>query len=368
MRRLGNTVARLAASRRAAHFAIANDAGRLDEMHGFGSNPGALTARTYLPANLENGAALVVVLHGCTQSASVYDKGSGWSKLADRHGFVLLFPEQRRANNPNLCFNWYVPDDARRGKGEAKSISQMVEHMVDSHELDPSRVFVTGLSAGGAMTSVMLATYPELFAGGAIIAGLPFASANTLSDALKRMRGHGAPPRRELAARAKAASPHRGPLPTLSVWHGTRDTIVDSANAGDIVDQWRDYHGLGSSVGMVDIAAGHRHEVWRDAEGRTVIERYDVAGMGHGTPIETRGRQACGIAGPHMLESNICSTRHIAAFWGLTEPGTARREKPLVANASASLSPPAHLARPQPVTSVAGKVIEDALRAAALMR
>ena len=364
MRRLGNIVSRLAASSRVSQTAIAANDGRLAELRGFGSNPGALAARTHVPVGLPKGAALVVVLHGCTQSASVYDKGSGWSTLADRHGFALLFPEQRRANNANLCFNWYVPGDARRGQGEALSISQMVEHMTAKHGLDPSRIFITGLSAGGAMTSVMLAAYPELFAGGAIIAGLPFASANTLPEALDRMRGHGAPSRPELAARVRSAAHHTGQRPTLSVWHGTRDTIVDSANAVAIVDQWRDLHGLGATAGVVGLADGHRREVWRDAGGRDIIEKYDVRGMGHGTPLDTRGSEACGIAGPHMLEANICSTRRIAGFWGLTGARTARREA--VALEAALVPAPAPLASPS--ASGVGAIIEDALRAAGLMR
>lgn len=358
MRRLGKTISRLTAARRQMLAAIADDHGRLGDLTGFGSNPGALDARSYVPHGLPDGAALVVVLHGCTQNAAVYDQGSGWSKLADRNGFAVMFPEQRRTNNSHLCFNWYAPGDARRGEGEAASISQMVEHMAATHRLDPSRVFITGLSAGGAMTSVMLAAYPEMFAGGAIIAGLPFASANTLPEALARMRGQGAPPRGVLAARARAAAHHRGPGPTLSVWHGTRDNIVDAANAVAIVDQWRDLHGLGSDDSVVETVNGHRREVWRDAQGRDFIEKYDVQGMGHGTPIDTRGAEPCGNAGPHMLEANICSTRRIAAFWGLAAPVTARKATPETA---AALPPPA-------VIGGVGAVIEDALRAAGLMR
>ena len=101
------------------------------------------------------------MLHGCTQTAADYDQGSGWSQLADRHGFVLLYPEQNRANNANLCFNWFEPGDIARGKGEALSIRQMIGAVAVAHGMDRDRVFVTGLSAGGAMASVMLATYPE---------------------------------------------------------------------------------------------------------------------------------------------------------------------------------------------------------------
>lgn len=372
MRRLSATIARLSAAKNAMSAAIANDDGRLSDLTGFGSNPGALAARMYLPDGLASGAPLVVVLHGCTQSAAAYDRGSGWSELADRCGFALLYPEQRRANNPNLCFNWFTSGDARRCKGEALSIRQMIEHMVATHDLDPEWVFVTGLSAGGAMTAVMLAAYPEIFAGGAIIAGLPFATADTLPDALQRMRGQGEPSRRDLAARARNAAPDTQRVPRLSVWHGTQDTIVDPANADAIIDQWRDLHGLGDTNGAVEQVDGHRREVWRDAKGRDIIEKYDVNGMGHGAPLDTGSGTGCGTAGPHMLSTGICSTTRIAEFWGLVKADAVRREpsRPQPAIALIPERPAAAAARTvdRSGASGVGAVIEDALRAAGLMR
>lgn len=372
LRGLGNIVARLTAARRVLDEANAHNHGHsLIEMKGFGSNPGKLRARTFIPAGLRSGAPLVVVLHGCTQNAGVYDLGSGWSQLAQREGFALLFPEQQRANNPNLCFNWYQPDDARRDRGEAMSISQMVKHMTAQHELDPARVYVTGLSAGGAMTSVMLATYPELFAGGAIIAGLPFATANSLPEALARMRGHGGPTRQELAARSLVAARHSGPMPSVSVWHGTHDSIVDPSNASASVDQWRDIHGLGTAPGNVEIVGQHRREVWRDPDGRAIIERYDIRGMGHGTPLATRGNEVCGKVGPHMLDADICSTRMIAAFWGLADADSESREpKREMVERIAVRDTESATSRPHAGhrTGEVGAIIEDALRAAGLMR
>ena len=364
MRRLGSIVSRLTAASRAMQAANADDQGRLGELTGFGSNPGELDALIFTPTDTPT--ALVVVLHGCTQTASAYDRGSGWSELAERHGFAILFPQQRRANNSNLCFNWFSPADARRGRGEAASISQMVKHLAARFELDRSSIFITGLSAGGAMTSVMLACYPELFAGGAVIAGLPFASANSLPEALERMRGQGTPPRRELAARAMAQADREGPAPTLSVWHGTHDATVDRSNATAIVDQWRDLHGLNATAGVVEVVDGHRRESWSDANGRVAIERYDSHGLGHGTPLDTRGRDSCGIAGPHMLEAGICSTRRIAQFWGLLSSASASRAVSRSENIDFQPASP----RPSPRQGATGPaaVIEDALRAAGLMR
>ena len=364
MRGLGKIVSRLAAARRTMQAATSNDDGRLAALENFGSNPGKLDARVFVSATPPT--ALVVVLHGCTQSASVYDRGSGWSKLAESHGFAVLFPQQPRSNNPNLCFNWYVPGNARRGRGEPASIAQMVRHMVAEHGIAPSRVFITGLSAGGAMTSIMLACYPDLFAAGAIIAGLPFAVADTLPGALESMRGQGLPSRQVLAAKARAAGDGAAKPPPVSVWHGTRDTIVDPVNATAIVDQWRDLHGVGDAQPRTGQVNGHRRQIWSDARGRPLVERYDIEGMGHGTPIDTRDGQACGVAGPHMLDVGICSTREMANAWGLIS----------AADRQASEHPPAweHESRPRPHAAASthpkdvGAVIEDALRTAGLMR
>lgn len=365
MRPLGQTVARLSAMRRNSieSMRLVDGAGRLAALTDFGANPGNLDAFYHAPEGLPPSAPLVVVLHGCTQNAAMYDRGSGWSELADRHGFALLFPQQSRANNPNLCFNWFSAADTRRARGEAASIARMVRHMVAKHDLDAARVYINGLSAGGAMTAAMLACYPEMFAGGAVIAGLPFAVAEGIPDALEAMRGQSLPSRAILADRISAAGPHDGPWPTLSVWHGTADFTVDNANATAIVDQWRDRIGLAEATAKVDQVDGHRRTSWRDAAGRVMVERYDVKGMGHGTPIAPGATPSCGKAAPHMLDSGICSTRQIASSWGLTERQAARPATvPSIEPVSATREPPA-----PPPRGIAG-VIDDALRAAGLMR
>src|SRR5205807_1285970 len=121
--------------------------------------------------------------HGCTQNASGYGTTSGWVDLAQRWQFSVLLPQQQSANNSNSCFNWFQLGDITRGQGEAESIAQMVRRMLTDTGAAPSRVYVTGLSAGGAMTAVMLATYPEMFAGGGVVAGIPYHCATQLYEA-----------------------------------------------------------------------------------------------------------------------------------------------------------------------------------------
>jgi len=106
----------------------------------FGSNPGKLRMFTYRPKVLAGRPALVVVLHGCTQNAAGYNEGAGWSTLADRYGFALLLPQQQRANNPNGCFNWFLPEHSRRDQGEALSIRQMIEKSVHNFGIDRHRI------------------------------------------------------------------------------------------------------------------------------------------------------------------------------------------------------------------------------------
>ncbi len=292
---------------------------RLTALNEFGSDPGSLSADIYIPQNLPRNGPLVVVLHGSTQSADSYDIGSGWSTLADECGIVLLFPGQRLTNNLLGSFNWFETGDSRRGSGEPLSIRQMIKQVIDDHAVDPSRVFITGMSSGGAMTSVMLATYPEVFAGGAIIAGLPYRTANNQMEAIFRMNGVGSLSDKELDALVRGASKFTGPWPTISVWHGGSDATIDISNADSIVHQWQNIHNVEGPPTRVETVDSFPRKVWSDAEGRVVIEEYIIDGMGHGTPISAEGRKGLGEKGRYMIEVGISSTRHIADFWGLTQ-------------------------------------------------
>jgi poly(hydroxyalkanoate) depolymerase family esterase len=292
---------------------------RIGEVAEFGSNPGNLRMLKYVPDAAPPKPALVVVLHGCAQTAAGYDHGAGWSALADRCGFALLLPEQQRANNAKCCFNWFDPRRGRRDMGEALSIRQMIERMVADHNIDRGRIFVTGLSAGGAMASVMLAAYPEVFAGGAIIAGLPYGAAKNVQEALDAMFKGRSRSGKAWGDLVRKASPHKGPWPRISVWHGGVDRTVKPSNAVEIVKQWADLHGLAGRPALESKGPGFTRRVWRNRSGRELIESFTIAGMGHGTPLDAG--DGGGIPGPFLLDVGISSTYHVAKFWGLVDEG-----------------------------------------------
>jgi len=365
----------------------------LTEVTGFGANPGDLRMFSFVPEDLQQPPALVLVLHGCGQTAAGYDVGAGWSALAEHYGFALLMPEQQRSNNGQGCFNWFNPEDIARDRGEACSIRQMIARMVSDHGIDSHRIFVTGLSAGGAMTSVMLATYPEVFAAGAVIAGLPYGVATNLREALNGMLQSSARPAGELGDLVRSASEHKGAWPKLSVWHGSADRTVNPANANEIVKQWLDLHDLPATPMSNGIVDGYPRQVWWNADGETIVESYTITDMAHGTPLGVaENDERYGSEGAFLIETGISSSHHIASFFGLTErisrPRAAETPKPAAkpipqsapaaprtADIATVLQPLAKLHRaaetpPQPPRRAidVGAVITRALTAAGLMK
>jgi poly(hydroxyalkanoate) depolymerase family esterase len=278
----------------------------LEEVASFGANPGALRMLVRPSAahvgGARPGAPLLVVLHGCQQDAGRFARDAGFFALADRLGAALLLPQQQPANNHARCFTWFHAADTYRDQGEAASIASMVATATQRFRADPRRVFVAGLSAGGAMTACLLAAYPELFAAGAVVAGLPAGAAEGTAQALSRMRQAG--PRRSPAAWADAAraAGANGDVswPRLSVWRGDADRTVDPANGELLAQQWAALHGIGATrLG------------WGDA-----VELWTVPGLEHGFPVDPR-RDGGGTPGPWVLDAALPAAEHIARFWNL---------------------------------------------------
>lgn len=318
--RLGLATARLMAAAWAPAVAAARPGllpGRTHEVQRFGSNPGGLRMFVYLPPVMPApGAPLIVVLHGCRQDAVGFATDAGWLALAREVGAPLVLPEQSIGNHRHRCFSWYRPGDVGHGLGEAKSIRQMVSYASREFASDRRRIFIAGLSAGGAMTAAMLAAYPAVFAAGAVVAGMPVGAARSSPMALLRM--HRADPFQSRAALVAAVRGSRagGRWPRLSIWHGGQDRTVDPANAELLAAQWSGVHGLAAEhAAETRPAPGVRRRAWGRAS-RPAVELWTLDEAGHGFPIEAG---AGSRAGRWVLDAGLSATAHIAAFWGLTD-------------------------------------------------
>ncbi|MGW4625299.1 extracellular catalytic domain type 1 short-chain-length polyhydroxyalkanoate depolymerase [Streptomyces rubiginosohelvolus] len=317
----------------AGHVAAeARAAAALERVTSFGANPGGLNMYVYRPAALPANAPVVVALHGCTQSAQVYSDNAGLNTFADRHGFLVVYAETTTANNASKCFNWFQPGDTRRGQGEAASIRQMVAHAVTAYGADTDRVQVTGLSAGGAMTSVMLAAYPDVFAAGAVVAGIPYGCGTDVVSAFGCMSpGVDRTPAAWAQAVRDAHPGFAGPLPRVAIWHGDNDATVAPRNADELRDQWTAVHGLGQTpdrTSTIGPNSTRRSEYLAADGGASVVEVNRVPGIGHGTPVDPgSGAEQCGATGTQHFIDSICSGYWITRFFGLD--GTTTPEPPV---------------------------------------
>jgi poly(hydroxyalkanoate) depolymerase family esterase len=276
----------------------------LVQVHAFGSNPGRLRMLEYAPPVRREPAALVVVLHGCLQTAKQFDQGSGWSRMARDKGFVVLYPEQTRENNHNLCFNWFRPSMIARDRGELMSIRQMIEHSAERHGIARDRIFIQGLSAGAAMAGALLVTYPSLFAAGQVVGGLPYGAARDAISALSVMKSGSRRSRQEWGDLARSAAGEKvGLTPAISIWQGAADRVVSPANAQALLAQWLDLHQLDEHAGTRESRPEGPVVAWRDAAGRLLVEYRLLDGLDHGLPVIAR--RVGGERQPYMLEGAI---------------------------------------------------------------
>lgn len=287
----------------------------------FGSNPGNLSMYSYVPSGISGSVPLVVAMHGCSQTASVFSLQSGWNKLADRHKFIMVYPEQIIANNSSRCFNWFDASDQSKNTGEALSIKQMVDYMKLNYPVDTTKIFVTGLSAGGSMTSVMLATYPEIFNKGAIMAGIPYKASSSASTATLAMGGYIVKTPSQWGALVRNENPvYSGSFPHVALFHGTADLTVNAVNAGELIDQWTDVNNADQTADITNSSfqgnTSVEQTIYMDSLNNPVVYYYKITGMGHGISIDTG---ACpdqgGSTGTYTIEKNFHSTYWAAEFF-----------------------------------------------------
>lgn len=257
------------------------------ETHRFSNAAGTRSYKLYVPAG-ETVAPrpLVVMLHGCTQSADDFAAGTQMNRLADAQGFLVVYPEQAAHANTSKCWNWFKQQDQVRDAGEPSLIAGIVREAAARHGADTRRIFVAGLSAGAAMALVMGETYPELFAGVGVHSGLPYGSAHDIPSALAAMKGgrSGWAPQ---PATSNAGAVR--PMPTI-VFHGDRDHTVQQTNATRIVEQARNAYLAQSGADQLRTcentgqAGGGRRftrSVHAFGEGPAHIESWTVHGAGH---------------------------------------------------------------------------------------
>ncbi len=296
----------------------------LTEVASFGSNPGALAMYEYVPAELPTGRPLVVVMHGCTQTASSME-AAGWEALADQYKFAVLYPQQSSANQALSCFDWYTPADITRGQGEAASVAAMVDQEIASHGVDPQRVYVTGLSAGAAFTAVMLAAYPDRFAAGSIMSGLPYECATdlTATSGCEQMTSASQKTAAQWGDLVRAAdSAFTGTRPRVQIWQGTMDFTVYPANATELVKQWTDVWGIDQTASATDTISTAMRTQYKSAD-TVAVELYLVTGMGHAVATGMDALGACpATTGAYFSDEKICSTLRAAQFFDLLGDAT----------------------------------------------
>lgn len=293
--------------------------GTYSEVTSFGANPGALKMFKYVPQNPPQNAPLVLALHACSQTASAY-RNAGWEAVADEMGFYVVYPQQETGNNPLRCFNWAGeygdPTNLMRAEGENQSIIDMIEKMKADHSIDARRIFITGHSGGAAQSALMLATWPEVFAGGAPIAGIPYNCTTTFTEVTTCLNPGIDRTAMEWGNRARDGhSGYSGPWPKVSIWQGSSDSTVAPRNMTEMLEQWTNVHGIDTTADAMDMVDGFPRAKYQDGAGNTLVEVYTLTGMNHGTPVVPG--DGCGTAGAYFLDVGICASRRIAEFFGL---------------------------------------------------
>ncbi|WP_164021526.1 PHB depolymerase family esterase [Pyxidicoccus trucidator] len=312
----------------------------LTQVTGFGTNPGNLLMYRHVPTGMPANAPLVVVLHGCTQTAAGME-GSGWSAAANHYKFYAVYPQQQGANNSASCFNWFLSGDISRGQGEALSIIQMVDAMKAAYSIDSSRVYVAGFSAGAYMAPALLAAYPDVFSAGSINAGGPYRCALSSNEGFNCMNpGVDKTPAAWGDLVRSANTGYTGARPRVSLWHGTSDFTVRPMNMTEAMEQWTNVHGIDQTADTTETVAGFPHKVYRNGSGTALVETWELTNMGHGVAIDAQysfpgGSTACGAIGAYLSDVNICAVYYQAQFFGLTGAVTPGDTTPPTVNVTA---------------------------------
>ncbi len=243
----------------------------------FSNEAGTRPYKLYIPSSYQGQAVpLVVMLHGCTQNPDDFAAGTNMNALAEEHTFLVAYPGQPSSANANKCWNWFVPGDQTRDAGEPSILAGITRQIMRDHAVDPSRVYVAGMSAGGAAAAIMGAAYPDLYAAIGVHSGLAQGAAHDIPSAFAAMR-QGGP---SVASASRSRSGHV--VPTI-VFHGDQDKTVSAVNGEQVIAQAKAGADLRTTVILGQSEAGVRYtrSVQANESGRPVLEHWVLQGAGH---------------------------------------------------------------------------------------
>jgi poly(hydroxyalkanoate) depolymerase family esterase len=271
----------------------------MQQQHTYTGPAGSRPYFVYTPENYRVGTAvpLIVMLHGCTQTAVDFAAGTQMNQLADQYNFIVVYPQQTSAYNQNLCWNWFLPSNQVRDRGEPAiivGIMRTIEQKTSLWTIDPNRIYVAGISAGASMAVILGATYPDIFAAIGLHSGVEYRAATSLMKGLKVMRQGGPDPVQQGQAAYTAMGTAARAILTI-VFQGTGDAVVNPVNGDQVVQQWMQTDYLASSdtynanfnrptsvkIGQPPGAHSYTIFKWNDSNGSEVQEywRVDVWGM-----------------------------------------------------------------------------------------
>lgn len=269
---------------------------------------------------------VVVVLHGCLQCAESVASQTGWNKLADENGFYVVYPQQRIINNPMRCFKWYKRRNIYKNRGENQSIKYMVDFMKSNYGIDSSKIFITGLSAGAAMSVIMMANYPETFNAGAIFAGAPYKVATSSIPAMMAFFGWRikTPEKWGSYVRSQNTS-YFGTYPRMVIYQGNNDWIVNKRNGVELMKQWTNVHGITTLPSeRIEAFLNNRdieRSVYRDTSGKDVVIFYKVNNLSHALLVDPGNcKYQGGRTGIFSRDKNYFSSLYTAYDFGLINP------------------------------------------------
>ncbi|MGI5242693.1 extracellular catalytic domain type 1 short-chain-length polyhydroxyalkanoate depolymerase [Dactylosporangium sp. CA-139066] len=299
MRRRLLAVAAALAAALTSVFVLARPAAAasLTEVTGFGNNPSNLRMYVYVPNTVQARPAILVAVHYCTGSGPAFYSGTEFASLADRYGFIVVYPSATRSGS---CFDVSSPQAlTHNGGSDPVGIMSMVTYAEQHYNGDPSRVYVTGASSGGMMTNVLLGDYPDVFKAGAAFMGVPFGCFATTDGSSWNSQcssGQRIYTPQQWGDMVRAAYPgYTGARPRMQLWHGTTDTTLAYPNFGEEIKQWTNVLGVSQTPVYTDTPqSGWTRTRYGNAGTQAPVEAISISGVGHSLPLA--GQAAMAIA------------------------------------------------------------------------